>query len=83
MAAGFAAAILLMGIAIYFGYRSAYAADAGRYTVRLLGLAIYELTKSGGGYAGRSLGPNMGVLCGVSMALWAAAEELLAGGKKR
>lgn len=76
-AAGFGAAILFMAIAIYFGYREAYGTGASDVTVRLCGLSIYHITKSAGGYIGETIGPYMGLVCGICMAVAVAAEELI------
>lgn len=64
---GFAVAMILMSIAIYFGFSSACRTDAGQYTVRLLGISIYTITKSGTEYAGAAIGPHMGMVCGICM----------------
>lgn len=53
---GFALAMLLMSVAIYFGYTNAYSTDVNTLTVKILGIPIYELTKSGTEYIGKSIG---------------------------
>ena len=68
LAAGFAAAMLLMGIVIYLGYTAAYRTETEQLTVKLLGLPIYQLTRVGEGYAGQSQGAFMGAVCGICMA---------------
>lgn len=74
---GFAAAMLLMSVCIYFGYSGAYSTDAEQYTVRLFGISIYELTRSENKYIGSSIGLHMGIICGICMAVSLAAEEII------
>ena len=74
---GFALAMLLMSVAIYFGYTNAYSTDVNTLTVKILGIPIYELTKSGTEYIGKSIGVYMGAVCGICMALSVIAEELM------
>lgn len=74
---GFALAMLLMSVAIYFGYTNAYSTDVNTLTVKILGIPIYELTKSGTEYIGKSIGVYMGAVCGICMALSVIAEELI------
>lgn len=57
---GFAVAMLLMSVVIYFGYTNAYSTDVNALTVKILGIPIYELTKSGTKYVGKSIGIYMG-----------------------
>lgn len=64
---GFAFAMILMALVIYFGYTHAYSANVDASTVSILGLPIYELTRSGTRYAGSAIGINMGIVCGVCM----------------
>ena len=45
---GFAVVMLIMGIFIYFGYTKVYETDVELFTVKILGLPIYQLTKIGG-----------------------------------
>lgn len=66
---GFAVAMIFMGAAIYFGYSNAYRLGVERYTVKLLGISIYELTWIGAEYAGAAIGKHMGLICGIFMAL--------------
>ena len=66
---GFAVAMILMSAVIYFGYSNAYRLDVERYTVKLLGISIYELTRIGTEYAGAAIGQHMGLICGIFMAL--------------
>ncbi|HJA40437.1 MAG TPA: LlsX family protein [Firmicutes bacterium] len=66
---GFAVAMILMSVAIYFGYSNAYRLDVERYTVKLLGISIYELTRIGTEYVGAAIGKHMGLICGIFMAL--------------
>ena len=65
---GFALAMLLMSVAIYFGYTNAYSTDVNTLTVKILGIPIYELTKSGTEYIGKSIEVYMGAVCGICMA---------------
>ena len=53
---GFALAMLLMSVAIYFGFTNAYSTNVNALTVKILGVPIYELTKSRTEYIGKSLG---------------------------
>lgn len=69
--------MILMSVFIYFGYSSAYSMDAEQYTVKILGVSIYELTRSGDKYTGLPVGPNMGIICGICMAVSFAAEEII------
>ena len=39
--------MLIMGIFIYFGYTKVYETDVELFTVKILGLPIYQLTKMG------------------------------------
>lgn len=66
---GFVIAMILMSAAIYFGYSNAYRLDVEQYTVKLLGISIYELTKTGTEYAGAAIGKHMGLICGIFMTL--------------
>lgn len=50
---GLAVAMLIMGIFIYFGYRKVYETDVELFTVKILGLPIYQLTKIGGAYVNK------------------------------
>jgi len=74
---GFAFAMVLMSIFIYFGYSNAYSADAEEYTVYICGLPIYILTKAGTAYSGATVGVNMGIICGICMLLSFAGERII------
>ena len=74
---GFALAMLLMSVAIYFGYTNAYSTDVNTLTVKILGIPIYELTKSGTENIGKSIGVYMGAVFGICMAISVIAEELI------
>lgn len=74
---GFALAMVLMSVAIYFGYTNAYSTDINTLTVKILGIPIYELIKSGTEYIGKSIGVNMGAVCAICMAFSVIAEELI------
>lgn len=58
--AGSALAMLLMSVAIYFGFTNAYSINVNALTVKIAGIPIYELTKSGTEYAGKSIGIQEG-----------------------
>lgn len=75
--AGFVLAMLLMSVAIYFGYTNAYSTYVNILIVKILGIPIYELTKSGTEYIGKSIGVYMGVVCGICMVLSVIIEELI------
>lgn len=60
---GFVIAIVLMSIAIYFGYSDAYAQGGLEHVVNVLGLDIYHLKLNGNDYVGVSNGPAMGKFC--------------------
>lgn len=83
LAIGFGIAMLLMMVAIYFGYTHAYADGGMSYTVRLLGVQIYRLTLAGNKYSGKFVGTNMGAVCGICMAVAVALEELIRIRKNR
>ncbi len=74
---GFAAAMLLMTVAIFFGYTAAYRSGVESSAVRLLGIPIYLLTRSGNVYLGHSQGIYVGAVCGICMALSVAMEEII------
>lgn len=74
---GFAAAMLLMSICIFFGYTAAYRSGVQSSAVRLLGIPIYLLTRSGNVYLGQSQGIYMGAVCGICMVLSVATEEII------
>lgn len=83
LAGGFAVAMLLMTIAIYIGYTKAYDTGVETLIVRLVGIPIYTLTKSGSQYIGQSQGVYMGLVCGICMFLGVATEEIIGRIKKR
>jgi len=56
LAIGFAIAMVLMSVVIYFGYTNAYSTGVDTLTVKILGIPIYELTKSGTEYVGKTIG---------------------------
>lgn len=82
LAIGFAVAMLLMTVAIFFGYTKAYNTGEAAAVVKILGIPIYELTKSGSEYIGQSKGIFMGAFCGICMAVAVAAEQLIGKIKK-
>ena len=73
---GFVIAMLLMSVKIYFGFTNAYSTNINALTVKILGIPIYELTKSGSEYFGKSIGTHMGAICGICMALSVIIEEI-------
>lgn len=80
---GFLVAMLLMTIAIFIGYTQAYNTGIEASIVRLVGIPIYTLTKSGSKYLGQSQGSYMGLVCGICMLLGAAIEEIIGRMKKK
>ena len=76
LAVGFVIAMLLMNVKIYFGFTNAYSTNVTALTVKMLGLPIYELTKSGTEYFGKSVGIHMGAVCGLCMTLSVIIEEI-------
>ena len=83
LVAGFAVAMLIMGIFIYFGYTKAYETDVELFTVKILGLPIYQLTKTGSSYVGESQGIYMGIFCGICMVGTIAVEKMGTALRKR
>ena len=79
---GFAIAMILMSIAIFCGYTAAYKTDESIYVVKLAGLSIYELTRSGKDYVGASIGTHMGIVCGICVALSIVIEEIISRVRK-
>lgn len=77
LAAGFAIAIVLMSVAIYFGYSDAYAQGGLEHSVHLLGLDIYHLRLAGNEYIGQSNGPAMGKFSCLVMVVTLISEEAL------
>ena len=76
LAVGFVIAMLLMSVKIYFGFTNAYSTNINVLTVKILGIPIYELTKSGSECFGKSIGTHMGAICGICMALSVIIEEI-------
>ena len=74
---GFVFAMLLMSVAIYFGFTNAYSTDVNALTVKILGIPVYEIIKSGTGYIGKSIGIYMGAVCGICMAFGVIVEEFI------
>lgn len=65
---GFAVAMLVMAVAIYFGYTNAYNSNVNDMNVSLFGIDIYNLKKNGNKYNGSSIGQNMGIVCAIFIA---------------
>ena len=76
LAIGFVIAMLLMSVKIYFGFTNAYSTNVNALTVKILGIPIYELIKSGTEYYGKSSGIYMGIVCGICMTLSVIIEEI-------
>ena len=76
LAIGFVIAMLLMSVKIYFGFTNAYSTNVNALTVKILGIPIYELTKSGTEYFGKSIGIHMRAVCGLCMTLSVIIEEI-------
>ena len=74
---GFVVAIILMSVAIYFGDINVYSTSVDTLPVKIFGIPIYELTKSGTKYIGKTIEIYMGVVCGICMFFSAIAEELI------
>ena len=79
---GFAVAMLIMGIFIYFGYVKAYETGVELFTVKILGLPVYQLIKTGDSYVGENMGIYMGIFCGVCMIVAVIIGELWKAGRK-
>lgn len=79
---GFIIAMALMAIMIYFGYTEAYASNVEALTVKMAGIPIYELAKTGAEYKGTALGPNMGIICGIFILLSFCASGVMSAIKK-
>ena len=62
---GLLIASVLMAVIISFGYTEAYASNAEKLTVKMVGIPIYELNRTGSEYTGTALGPNMGIISGI------------------
>lgn len=52
---GFVVAIILMSVAIYFGDINVYSTSVDTLPVKIFGIPIYELTKSGTKYIGKTI----------------------------
>jgi hypothetical protein len=76
-AIGFAVAMILMAIFIYFGYCSAYSGNVDSMNVSMFGLDIYSLTKVGDSYSGASIGTNMGIICGIFIVVAICIEQVI------
>lgn len=74
---GFIIAMILMSVVIYFGYTNAYSTNLDTLTVKILGIPIYELIKSGTEYVGKTKGIYMGMVCCICMLLSVTIEELI------
>ena len=74
---GFAAAMKLMSVVIYFGCVNAYSTNGDTLTVKVVGIPVYELTKSGTEYIGKTIGIYMGVVFGICMVLSVIVEGII------
>ena len=66
---GFIVSMIIMSIAIYFGYTSAYSTNVDSFVIKIFGIPIYELVKTGTKYVGTSQGIYMGMFCGICMTI--------------
>lgn len=66
---GFVMAMIIMSVAIYFGYTTAYDTNVNLWTVKIVGIPIYDLSISGDAYIGSPKGIYMGLFCGICMCL--------------
>ena len=73
----FVVAIILMSVAIYFGDINVYSTSVDTLPVKIFGIPIYERTKAGTKYIGKTIEIYMGVVCGICMFFSAIAEELI------
>ena len=67
----------MMAVIIYLGHTDAYGSGVEHMSVSLFGLDIYNLLKTGNQYSGSSVGANMGVICGVFMAIAVCFEQIV------
>jgi hypothetical protein len=74
---GVAAAMIFMAISIYFGYCTAYSIHTNSMNVSVFGLDIYRLIRVGEKYSGYSIGPNMGILCVIFVAVSLCIEQVI------
>lgn len=74
---GLVIAMIIMTVAIYFGFSTAYSLGTSNYSVKILGLKIYELSKVRDTYTGTSVGVNMGIFCMGCMALTSIIEQII------
>ena len=75
-AIGFGVAMLIMAVAIYFGYSNAYRQGQQTSEVYLFGLNIYHLTLQGRKYVGTPVGEEMGKFCSTISLIAIVIEEL-------
>lgn len=76
-------AMLIMGIFIYFGYTKAYDTNVELFTVKILGLPVYQLIKTGDSYVGEGKGIYMGIFCGICMGIGVIIEKVGTALRKR
>ena len=69
--------MIIMSVVIFFAYTNAYKTGADKSIVKLLGLPIYEIVKSGTKYTGHSKGIYMGVFSGICMFLGVLIEVFI------
>ena len=74
---GFVCAMAYMAVVIWLGYRQAYRSGAAAVPVRAFWIDIYDIARTGEGYSGTPIGPHMGIVCGIGMAIILMIEELL------
>lgn len=75
-AIGVGVAMLIMAIAIYFGYSNVYRQGQQTSEVYLFGLNIYHLTLQGNKYVGTAVGEEMGKFCSSISLIAIVIEEL-------
>lgn len=80
---GFGVAMLIMTIAIFIGYTKAYNTGVETSLVKIIGIPIYQLTRSGSEYIGESKGSFMGIVCGICMVLSVTMEEIIVRIRKK
>lgn len=59
---GFAIAVVLCGICIFWGHYHVNSAELSNYTVLFFGVPIYEITNTAGETAGASINQNMSII---------------------
>ncbi len=60
--AGIIVSVALCSLLIFLGYYHVHSVDADQYTVKFLGVKIYEIVRQGSDYTGTALNQNMSML---------------------